>query len=112
MTTFTKTIRRIRTTNIGEMQKAIKQVEWVLKGELDGQSFELPQTTTIADPSPEVFIPLTQVTPENVSTWIDENCPNMTAIEDHIQIVLDRMVEQAALEEDTLPWAPAEEIQP
>lgn len=105
--TFEIITNAIRTATVGELTNVVKQVEWTLKGTQDGQSFELPQKTVIADPAPEAFIPLAQVTAANVATWVEENVENLEAIQAHIQFVLDRQCQEAALITSDLPWAPA-----
>lgn len=104
--TFEIITNAIRTATVGELTNVVKQVEWTLKGTQDGQSFELPQKTVIADPAPEAFIPLAQVTAANVATWVEENVENLEAIRAHIQFVLDRQCQEAALSTADLPWAP------
>lgn len=106
--TFEIIINAIRTSTVGELSNVVKQVEWTLKGTQDGQAFDLPQKTVIADPSPEAFIPLAQVTATNVATWVEENVDNLDAIKAHIQIVLDRQCQEAGLTQAALPWVPAE----
>ena len=100
----------IRTGTVGELTNVVKQVDWTLKGHQDGQTFDLPQKTVIADPSPEAFIPLAQVTAENVAAWVEENTPAIDAIKAHIQIVLDRQCQEAGLIAAALPWVPAEPV--
>ena len=109
---FTITVTGIRTMTVGEPTNVVKQVEWTLKGTQEGQSFELPQKTVIADPSPEAFIPLAQVTAANVETWIEENGGNLNYIKSHIQIVLDRMVAEASMQVTPIPWVPTAEPEP
>ena len=46
--TFTISIDALRSTSIGDLRNVIKQVDWTLTGAQDGQSFALPQTTTLA----------------------------------------------------------------
>ncbi len=102
--TFEIITNAIRTASVGELTNVVKQVEWTLKGTQEGQTFELPQKTVIADPAPEAFIPLAQVTAANVATWIEENVDNLDAIKEHIQIVLDRQCQEVSLTEAALPW--------
>ena len=109
---FTITVTGIRTMTVGELTNVVKQVEWTLNGTQEGQSFELPQKTVIADPSPEAFIPLAQVTAANVETWIEENGGNLNYIKSHIQFVLDKMVAEASMQVTPIPWVPAPEPEP
>jgi hypothetical protein len=106
MTEFTITITAIRTTTVGELESVVKHVEWTLKGAESGQSFELPQKTMMGEPNSEDFIPLTSLTPEVVVAWIEAaEADRMFSIKAHIQSVLNKMVEEAALDSAPLPWA-------
>jgi hypothetical protein len=107
--TFTIIINGIKTATVNEIADAVKQIDWTLKGELEGQSFELPQTTTVPDPVEAGFIPLTDLTSENVTAWIEAHEDRMLSIKAHIQYVLDKQVVAASLASAPLPWAPAVE---
>lgn len=107
---FTITVTGIRTTTVGELESVVKHVEWILKGTESGQSFELPQKTMMGEPDAEDFIPLTSLTPEVVVAWIEAaDADRMPNIKAHIQFVLDKMVQESALDSAPLPWAPAPE---
>lgn len=107
--TFQTKINAIRTGTVGELTNVVKRVEFTVKGTDQGQSFELPHSIEIADPDPAAFIDLANVTEANVIQWVNENFPSMSAVQEHIQYVLDREVAKAALTEAPLPWAPAPE---
>ncbi len=106
--TFSYVIRDIRTRTVGGLPQAIKEVDWTLTGEDGGQTFELPGTTTLADPDPEGFTPLANVTPAQVVAWIEANEPDgrLLSIKQHIQMVLDREIAKASLVSTPMPWAP------
>ena len=104
--TFTIAINGIKTATVNGITDAVKQVDWTLKGELEGQTFELPQTTIVPDPIEAGFIPLASLTPENITAWIETHEDRMDAIKAHIQYVLDRQVLAATLVSTPLPWAP------
>jgi hypothetical protein len=110
--TFTITINGIKTATVNGIADAVKQIDWTLKGELEGQTFELPQTTLIPDPVEAGFIPLSALTPEVVTTWINEHEDRMFAIKAHIQYVLNKQVAEAGLTTTPMPWAPAPEVVP
>jgi hypothetical protein len=105
---FTITVTGIRTANVGELASVVKHVEWTLEGTQDGQTFALPQKTTMGEPDAEDFIPLASLTPEVVVAWIEAAHETMPAIKEHIQSVLTKMVFEAALEPASLPWAEPE----
>jgi len=107
--TFETKINAIRTGTVGELTNVVKRVEFTVKGTEQGQNFELPQNVDLADPQSEAFVPLAQVTEANVVQWVNENFTNMSAVQEHIQYVLNQEVAKVALAEAPLPWAPAPE---
>ena len=110
--TFTITINGIKTATVNGIADAVKQVDWTLKGELEGQTFELPQTTIVPDPTEAGFVPLASLTPEIVTAWIETHEDRMQAIKAHIQYVLDKQVAAVALVTTPMPWAPVVEPTP
>ena len=106
-TTFTTKINGIYTASVGDKTGVIKQVNWAMVGTQDGQTFELPQTTVLADPSGE-FIALNQLSEAQVAAWVEATDTRIDAIKAHIQYVLDKQVEEAALTSTAMPWAPVE----
>jgi hypothetical protein len=80
-----------------------------MTGTEGAQTFELPQTTTVPDPQSEGFIPLENLTEQQVVAWIEAHDSRIAAIQAHIQTVLDREVAKAALQPAAMPWAPVPE---
>jgi len=109
---FTIKITGLRTATINGIENVVRQVDWVLSGNEAGQTFELPQTTTVPDPQAEGFIPLANLTEAEVASWIETHEPRMAGIKAHIQLVLDREVARAALTSAPMPWAPVIEESP
>lgn len=110
MPDYTITIDGIRTATVGELTNVIKQADWTLTGTLEGESFSLPQKTEMGEADPENFIALEDITdPAIVAGWIEAAEPNIDAIKAHIQIVLERMVAEAATDSVAMPWASAPE---
>ena len=107
--TFTIVLNGIKTATVNEIADAVKQIDWTLKGELEGQTFELPQTTIVPDPTETGFIPLASLTSEVVTAWIEEHEERMFSIKAHIQYVLNKQVAAAALTTTPMPWAPVVE---
>ncbi len=106
--TFTIKINGIRTTTVGERANVVKQVDWALVGEEAGQKFELPQSTTLADPDGQPFIELANLTEAEVAAWVGATATNLDGVKAHIQFVLDKEVAKAGLTSTTMPWAPVE----
>ena len=107
--TFQIKITGLRTQTINGIENAVKQVEWTMTGTEQGQTFELPQTTTVPDPQSEGFVPLANLTEAEVIAWIETHEPRIAAIQAHIQTVLDREVARAQLQPAVMPWAPVAE---
>jgi hypothetical protein len=107
--TFTTKINGIRTTTVGDRANVVKQVDWTLIGEESGQKFELPQSTTLADPDGQPFIELANLTETEVAAWVEATEPNLNGIKAHIQFVLDKEVAKSTLTSTTMPWAPVVE---
>jgi len=106
--TFTYKINAIRTATIGDKTDVVKQVEWTMIGTQEGQTFELPQTTTLPDPDGQPFVPLIELTEAEVITWIENNDTRIDAIKAHIQYVLDKEVQKVTFVTAQMPWAPVE----
>ncbi|CAB5220102.1 hypothetical protein UFOVP232_48 [uncultured Caudovirales phage] len=107
--TFTIKVNAIRTATVAGREGVVKQVDWTMIGEEAGQKFELPQTTTLADPDGQPFIELANLTEPEVAAWVEATEPNLVGIKTHIQIVLDKEVAKATLAATPMPWAPAPE---
>lgn len=107
--TFTIKVNGIRTATVNGLENTVKQVDWTLVGEESGQKFELPQTTSLADPAAEGFVPLANLTEAAVAAWIEATETRMPGIKAHIQLVLDKEVAKAALADTPMPWAPVPE---
>ena len=109
---FTIKVTGLRTATVGNLQDVVKQVEWTMVGTEAGQTFELPQVTTVPDPDTPQFVPLQNLTEAQVVSWIEAHETRLPGIRAHIQLVLDREVAKAALATAQMPWAPATEPAP
>lgn len=107
--TFTYKVNGIRTATVGDRTNVVKQVDWTLKGTEAGQTFELPQTTALADPNGQAFIELANLTEADVVAWIEATETRLPGIKAHIQLVLDKEVAKTALAATPMPWAPVPE---
>ena len=112
MTIFTITPTAVRTNTVGTLVDAVKEIDWTMKGELDGQSFELPQTTVLSEPQAEAFVPFASLTQTDLVSWIEASDERISSIKAHIQYVLDKQIASASLTAKSLPWAPAPEVVP
>jgi len=109
---FAIRVHALHTTTIESMTGVIKKVEWTMQGDEQGQTFELPKTTDLSDPQPELFIPLEQVSETNVVDWIHANETRMPGFKAHIQTVLDEKIARAALTPARLPWLESSQATP
>jgi hypothetical protein len=107
---FTVKVTGLRTTTLGKQTNVVKEVEWVMIGKEKGQTFELPQTTQLPDPTSKLFIPITSLTETEVQTWIENTDTRILGIKAHIQLVLDKEVAKANLEVTKMPWAVEEPV--
>jgi hypothetical protein len=105
---FSFQVTGLNTITLGKKLNVVKQVDWILVGTEAGQTFELPQTTQLPDPS-DSFTPLEKLTEKEVIAWIESNEPRLAGIKAHIQYVLDKEVAKASLVKAAMPWAPAPE---
>jgi hypothetical protein len=102
---FAIRITGLRTQTVAGVPGVVKQVAWTIAGTEAGQTFELTQTTTVPDPDTTEFVPLAELTEPQVVAWIEAHDIRLPSIKHHIQLVLDRQVEQAALQSTPMPWA-------
>lgn len=105
MVNYTIKPTSIRTKTLDGLTGVVKLVEWILEGELNGQKFSLPQTTVLEDPDPTSFIPLNQITEQQVVQWI-ETAVDLQPLKGHIEYVLNKEAAKASLTQENLPWAP------
>jgi hypothetical protein len=102
---FAIRITGLRTQTVAGVPGVVKQVAWTITGTEANQTFELTQTTTVPDPDTTEFVPLAELTEPQVVAWIEAHDIRLPSIKHHIQLVLDRQVEQAALQSTPMPWA-------
>lgn len=106
---FTIKINGLRTATVNGLENTVKQVDWSLVGTESGQTFELPQTTSLGDPATEGFVPLANLTETAVAAWVEATDTRLNSIKAHIQFVLEKEVAKAALTNAAMPWAPVVE---
>jgi hypothetical protein len=104
--TFTIKVSGIRTATIDGHAGAIKQVDWIMIGTESGQTFDLPQTTTLNDPDGQPFIELANVTEAEIIGWIESTDTRIPSIKQHIQYVLTKEIVAKSLTSTQLPWLP------
>ena len=103
--TFTTKINGVRTADVDGLTKVVKHVEYTIKGEDGGQTFELPNKVELNSADPNSFVEFADLTEATVAGWI-ESLESTASIKAHISFVVARMVAEAALATQPLPWAP------
>jgi hypothetical protein len=103
---FNIRIDSARAKDTDNLTNVVKQVSWTMQGEKDGQSFELPQVTTLPDPSEVNFIAIELVDEDTLKTWIESSTENLDAIKSHIEYVLNKEIEKASYQEVGFTWKP------
>jgi len=104
--TYTIQVTGIKTKTIGDLADVVCSVTWILKGNENEQSFELPQETILDTPNTESFQALGSLTEEVIASWIEATDTRIPSIKAHIQYVLNDMVSKSTFNETALPWAP------
>jgi len=110
--TFSIVVTGIKTATINGLADCVKEVSWTLKGEESGATFELPQNTVLNDARADNFIPLSSLTTEIVSGWIESGEENLISIKSHIQFVLSKQSATASLTTVPMPWDPVLPVEP
>lgn len=99
-------IESVRTTTLGTLTNVVKQINFTLVGEEAGQSFALPQQIRIGNPDSENFIPFENLDEQTVENWVADNEAEYNGAKSHIELILAKRVEEAALQSTPLPWQP------
>ena len=102
--TFTISVTGIKIATVNG-KNIVKQVDWIIVGTNNEQTFEyLPQTTMLEDPGTDNFIEVDALTQTDVINWIEATDTRLDWIKSHIQVILDKQIESAALTTIPLPW--------
>lgn len=105
--TFELKVDAIRTVNQGDLQHAVRIVDFTVTGSLGDQTFSLPQSIDLGPvENPETFVPFDQLTETKVIEWIIEKFTNFDAVKAHIEQVLNKEAAKATTLTQPLPWAP------
>lgn len=110
--TFTYKIDGVRTATVGNLTDVVKQVNFTITGEEEGLSFSLPSQVKLEDPDPNNFVQFSNLTEQEVIAWVAGRTDIVGPMKDHIQMVLNRMVQEAQLQSKPLPWAPVTPPEP
>jgi hypothetical protein len=104
-TTYEIKIIAIATSTINGLEGVVKRVDFVLRGTKDNHIYELPESVSLANPEPQNFKVLANVTESDVIDWVNSNYENMPGIKLHVDYMLDKQISQGELIPTPLPWA-------
>jgi len=104
-TEFKIVINNIHTENRQGFEKVVKQVDFVVSGTRDSETFSLPQTLILAETELENFITFENITENWVVNLIEKNFDLMQKVKAHIEYVLDSNIRKKNLIQQTLPWS-------
>ena len=105
--TFEIKVDAIRTIDQGDLQRAVRLVDFTVTGTLANHSFSLPQSIDLGPiEDPETFIPFDQLTEAKVIEWIVEKFAGLDAVKAHIEQVLSKEAAKSTMATQALPWAP------
>jgi len=110
---FTVNIHELKTTIIDGMQDVIKFVTWSMEYKKDGiVDYAGPFTTEFVNPTPENFIPFSNLNKEQVVSWINSMDERVPGVKNYLQQRVDKELEKAALTTKAPPWAPMVVVPP
>jgi hypothetical protein len=102
--TYNIKVTAIATTTVGSLSGVIKRVDFSVKGTKDGYTYEIAESTELADPVAESFTVLANVSEADVISWITTNYTNLDATKSHVEFMLDNIITKAQLVPTPLPW--------
>lgn len=102
--TYNIIVTSIATTTVNGLSGVIKRVDFSVRGIKDGYVYEIAESTDLADPVPESFTDLNNVSEANVIAWITANYSNLESTKNHVEFMLDNIIAKGQLEPTPLPW--------
>ena len=97
-------VTAIATSTIYGLEGVIKRVDFVVRGTKENHVYEIPESVSLANPSPDTFKILSSVVEADVINWISTNYENLEATKTHVEFMLDKQISQGALIPTPLPW--------
>ena len=104
-TVFTTTITGVRTYDTDGLQDVVKEVDWILSGENEGEKFPVALTSTLPAPTEADYIPFSTLTQEQLLAWLDKD-PTYIETKVYIEKQLQEKLARRVLTPKPLPWAP------
>jgi hypothetical protein len=97
-------VTAIATSTINTMAGVIKRVDFVVRGTKENHVYEIPESVSLANPSPDTFKVLSSVVEADVINWIKTNYTNLDGTKTHVEYMLDKQIAQGELNPTPLPW--------
>jgi hypothetical protein len=97
-------VTAIATSTINTMAGVIKRVDFVVRGTKENHVYEIPESVSLANPSPDTFKVLSSVVEADVINWIKTNYTNLDGTKTHVEYMLDKQIAQGQLDPTPLPW--------
>jgi hypothetical protein len=103
--TFEIKITAIATSTIYNLTGVIKRVDFVVRGTKENHVYEIPESVSLANPSPDTFKVLSRVVEADVIEWVSNNYDNLPSTKAHVEYMLDKQISQGELTPTPMPWA-------
>lgn len=97
-------VTAIATSTINTMAGVIKRVDFVVRGTKENHVYEIPESVSLTNPSPDTFKVLSSVVEVDVINWIKTNYANLDGTKTHVEYMLDKQIAQGQLDPTPLPW--------
>jgi len=105
MIVYSIKIDGVKTKTVGSLANVVKQVNYTVTGTDGDATFSLPNKVTLDDPDPQGFVNFGNLTEAQVVAWVEAR-PELIPVKAHIELVVNKMVEESALTSSDMPWAP------
>jgi hypothetical protein len=105
-TTFAVEIQSVKTTTVGNLQRVVHLIKWILVGTYNGQSAGLDRVTEFQDDelqNIQNFVPYENLAKEVVIGWIESRTPML-----HLKYTICNQMaamQTSTTEEPSLPWS-------
>lgn len=109
---FTIRVAGIKTLDLPDLPQVVKQVDWILSGEMDEFSYELNSSTILPDPQSQEFIPYNELSQEQVVNWIQTTDPRLDGLKAQVANKVLELKMLSELKPEVLPWAPQHPLPP
>lgn len=104
MIEYTIQITGIKVIDTEEHKDIVKQIDFIIKGSLEGQTFDFPNWITLDSFDPNNFITYENLTKAKITEWVESH-PQIASMKSHMAFILEDKVKQASLKAAELPWS-------